>query len=218
MSFRGIPADAISFYEELEVDNSKTFWDANRDRFRESVHEPVEALAAELANFGDFHLFRPHTDRRFHKNRPPYKTHQGAITEGEGGTGYYLHISAEGLFTAYGYHSMRRDQLERFRQAVDADTTGAEIEQLVAALPRGHQAGAIEALKTAPRGYPKDHPRIELLRRKGLMVSRQFGSPQWLHTRAAATKIREFWRSGVDISRWLDTNVGPTEEEPDDFF
>ncbi len=72
---------------------------------------------------------------------------------------------------AAGYYAMAKDQLERFRAAVDDDGTGAEIAELVDALSdAGYTIGAIDELKTAPRGYPKDHPRIELLRRKGLMM------------------------------------------------
>lgn len=169
----GIPPDALVFYEQLEADNSKTFWDANRQRFKEVVRLPVEELAAELADYGDFHIFRPHNDLRFSKNKPPYKTHQGAYTESEGGAGFYFQLSAAGLMCGVGYYAMAKDQLERFRAAVADDATGAEIEAIVAALaPRGYAVGAIGELKTAPRGYPKDHPRIDLLRRKGLMVSK----------------------------------------------
>ena len=84
----GIPTDAIAFYEALEADNSKAFWEANRDRFKRVVRAPAEELAGELSTYGDFHLFRPHNDLRFQKNKPPYKTHQGAYTESEGGAGF----------------------------------------------------------------------------------------------------------------------------------
>ena len=95
MAFKGIPADALAFYAELEADNNKAFWEANKPRFQEVVRAPVEALCEELSDYGDFHLFRPHNDLRFSKNRPPYKTHQGAYTEGEGGAGFYFQLSAE---------------------------------------------------------------------------------------------------------------------------
>ena len=79
---------------------------------------------------------------------------------------------------------MAKDQLERFRAAVDDDTTGPEVAALVAdaRAPRLLDVGAIDELKTAPRGYAKDHPRIELLRRKGLMASRTWPVAAWMHT------------------------------------
>lgn len=218
--FDGIPPDAISFYHELELDNSKAFWESNKGRYQASVRQPATALALALtASFpvvGPFHLYRPHNDLRFHKNRPPYKTHQGAYSESDGGAGFYFQISAAGLMMAYGYYMMARDQLARFRAAVDDPTTGAELAALVAGLPADVEVGAQSAVATAPRGYPRDHPRIELLRRKGLMVMKPVGVPRWLHTGAAVDQIREFWDSGTTINSWLDAHVGPSEEPPPD--
>ena len=219
MAFPGIPHDALVFYEQLEADNSKAFWDANRARFKDVVRGPVDALAAELGEFGEFHLFRPHNDLRFSKNKPPYKTHQGAYTESEGGAGFYFQLSARGLMCGVGYYAMAKDQLDRFRAAVDAEHTGAEIAGIVSALAkRGYSVGAIDALKTAPRGVPKDHPRIELLRRKGLMVSKDFGAPTWLHTGQVVSKIRRTWQGAADMNAWLDAHVGPSTLEPEGFF
>jgi hypothetical protein len=114
---------------------------------------------------------------------------------------------------------MAKDQLERFRAAVDADHTGDEIARIVAVLAnRGYSVGAIGELKTAPRGVPKDHPRIELLRRKGLMVSKDFGTPQWLHTGQIVSKIRRTWDGAADMNAWLDAHVGPSTLEPERFF
>lgn len=219
MAFTGIPREALAFYEQLEADNSKAFWEANRARFKEVVRGPVEELAAALGAYGEFHLFRPHNDLRFSKSKPPYKTHQGAYTEGEGGAGFYFQLSAAGLMCGVGYYAMAKDQLERFRAAVDAEPTGAEIAAIVAALARrGYRVGAIDELKTAPRGFPKDHPRIELLRRKGLMVSKEFGAPAWIHGKQAAAKIASTWDGAAEMNAWLDTHVGPSLLEPDGFF
>lgn len=218
--FTGIPDDAFVFYSELERDNSRAFWEANKTRYQTSVRQPATALANALrATFpavGDFHLYRPHNDLRFHKNRPPYKTHQGAYSESDGGAGFYFQISEAGLMIAYGYYMMARDQLGRFRAAIDDEASGAELRRLVDDLPSDVEVGAVGTLKTAPRGYPRDHPRVELLRRKGLMVMRHDGVPAWVHTPEAVDRIREFWRSGAPINSWLDTHVGPSEEPPPD--
>lgn len=219
MGFTGIPPEAIDFYERLEADNSRSFWDANKADFKVIVRAPAEALAEELADYGPFHLFRPHNDLRFSKNKPPYKTHQGAYGESEGGAGQYFHISGTGLMCGTGYYSMAKDQLQRFRAAVAADNTGAEIEAIVAGLTKQRfTIGAISELKTAPRGYPKDHPRIELIRRKGLMMSKDFGIPKWVHTKQAVSKIRGVWETAGEMNAWLDTHVGPSTLEPEGFF
>jgi uncharacterized protein (TIGR02453 family) len=219
MAFTGIPPAALEFYQRLEADNSKAFWEANKQTFKEVVRAPVEELCEELAEFGPFHLFRPHNDLRFSKDKPPYKTHQGAYGESEGGAGFYFHLSAQGLMCGAGYYAMAKDQLERFRAAVDAEHTGTEIAEIVAGLERRkYSVGAIDELKTAPRGFPKDHPRIGLIRRKGLMGSKEFGAPAWLHTKQAASKIRQTWEGAAEMNAWLDAHVGPSTLEPEGFF
>lgn len=215
-TFTGFPTEALTFYERLAADNDKAFWQANRTTFEESVRAPMEHLCDALDDYGPFHLFRPYNDMRFAKNRPPYKTHQGAYGESEAGAGYYVQISADGLMCGAGYYSMAKDQLARFRAAVDADATGAEIDAITDELARRFTIGAIDELKTAPRGFPTDHPRIALLRRKGLMASKDFGAPSWLHTRRAATEVGKAWRTMRPLCDWLDAHVGPSTLPPPD--
>jgi uncharacterized protein (DUF2461 family) len=118
-----------------------------------------------------------------------------------------------------GYYAMAKDQLDRFRRAVDAEATGAEIADIVGDLrTRRFEIGAIDELKTAPRGYPKDHPRIELIRRKGLIMSKDFGAPKWLQSTQVAKRIREVWKAAEPMNAWLDAHVGPSTLEPDGFF
>ncbi len=132
MAFRGFPVEGIEFYEQLAADNSRAFWQANKGRYDEYVKQPMIDLTDELAEFGPFHMFRPYNDVRFSKNKPPYKTAQGAYGESEGGTGHYVQFSAAGLMVGAGYYAMAKDQLERFRAAIDGDATGSELADLVA--------------------------------------------------------------------------------------
>jgi uncharacterized protein (TIGR02453 family) len=216
-SFAGLPADGLAFYEQLEADNSRTFWLANKARYEQSVKVPMLGLAAELDEYGPFHMFRPNNDVRFAKNKPPYKTQQGAYGESEGGAGYYIQFSSTGLMVGAGYYAMASDQLARFRAAVDSDVLGPEVADLVAdAGRRKYAIGAIAELKSAPRGYPKDHPRIELLRRKGLIAVKDFGAPAWIHQRRAADRIRATWAGVAALCAWLDAHVGPSTLPPDD--
>ncbi|MGH9270158.1 MAG: DUF2461 domain-containing protein [Ilumatobacteraceae bacterium] len=215
MTFRGIPAEALDFYARLEADNTKSFWQANKATFESAVKAPVQELRDELGEYGPFHLFRPYNDLRFAKGRPPYKTAQGAYGEGTGGAGYYVQVSVDGLMVAAGYYAMAKDQLGRFRKAVDAEH-GGTIELIAHDLERrGDSIGAIDELKSAPRGYPKDHPRIELLRRKGLMMSRSWPPEPWLHTKRAASKVRKVWKDAEPLCAWLDRWVGPSTLPPE---
>ncbi len=215
--FEGWAPDALAVYAELEADNTKAFWEANRARWSSSVRDPFDRLAAEVGDrYGPLRVFRPHRDVRFAKDKTPYKTNQGAVTEGEGGESYYLHIDADGLLAASGYPVMERDQLDRYRRAVDGGA-GDDLADVLAELPRWAEVGAVAApLKRAPRGYPVDHPRIELLRHKGLMISRHHGSGPWLSTRRALARITDVWDAAAELNGWLAAHVGPSTEPPPD--
>ena len=217
MTFTGFPPLAFEFYDQLEADNSKVFWQANKATFDEAIKAPTAALCEELDDLGPFHVFRPYNDLRFAKGRPPYKTHQGAYCESEGGAGYYFHIGADGMLAGVGYYSMAKDQLERFRAAVDDDVAGSAVERITAALvEKGYSIGAMDELKTAPRGYAKDHPRVELLRRKGLMASRSWPVARWMRSVEATTRVREALDGTAPLCAWLDAHVGPSTLAPED--
>src|SRR5215468_8906681 len=105
MSFTGFPAAALDFYDDLEMDNTKTFWTAHKNVYEESVRAPMEALLVELqAEFGTAKLFRPYRDVRFAKDKSPYKTHQGAYVGPHPGIGYYVQLSSAGLLAGGGFH------------------------------------------------------------------------------------------------------------------
>ena len=207
----------MRFYEELEAENTRAWWDAHKAVYADAVLAPFRALAEEVeAEFGPLHVFRPYRDVRFGTDKTPYKPAQGAVTEGPGGTHYYVPVGATGLFVAAGYHHPAADQLERYRAAVDDDRTGPELERLVAERrAAGDELGG-EALKTAPRGFPRDHPRVELLRHKGLTTGRSFPPAKWLSTRSALDRITGVWRSARPLTDWLDTHVGPSRLPPED--
>jgi len=76
LQFDGRCAEALEFYEGLEADNSKTYWQANRSVYDGCVRAPMEALLADLeAEFGPGKVFRPYRDVRFSRDKSPYKTH-----------------------------------------------------------------------------------------------------------------------------------------------
>ncbi len=216
MTFRGWPADAFDLYERLELDNSREFWRANKATYDESVAAPFHELSDLVARrYGALHLFRPYRDVRFSKDKTPYKTAAGAVTESADGATYYVAVSASGLFAGSGMYHLASDQLDRWRVAVDDNRAGAAIAKVVAALRAGgYEIGAMESLKSAPRGYAKDHPRIELLRMKGLTVGRTFPLARWMHTAAAFDRITAVWDAAAPMNRWLARNVGTSTLPP----
>ncbi|MGH9283692.1 MAG: DUF2461 domain-containing protein [Acidimicrobiales bacterium] len=212
MAFRGWPADAIEFFEGLEADNSRAYWVDHKDTYDRLVKGPTEELLRELEpEFGPGKLFRPYRDVRFSKDKTPYKTNLAAMV---GPTGY-VSLSTQGLGVGSGMYHLAPDQLERYRQAVATDQTGAELEGIAAELKRsGHDLVGHDALKTAPKGYAKDHPRLDLLRWKGVAAFRMWSPAAWFGTRKAKDRIVEALRAGVPLARWLDANVGASQLEP----
>ncbi|MGV9924485.1 DUF2461 domain-containing protein [Nocardia rhamnosiphila] len=207
--FAGFPIAGPDFYEDLEADNSKMFWTANKHIYEDAVKRPMTALISDLEpDFGPVKIFRPYRDVRFSKDKSPYKTHQGAVAHTAPGVGWYVQIGAPGLFVAGGLYSASPEQLSRLRATLDDDVRGAEFEKILDKLVQeGYVLGGSK-LKTRPKGYPLDHPRIDLLRHKSLVVSREFGTPGWLKTPRAATEVRTSWETLRPIVGWLGAVVG----------
>lgn len=209
MVFRGWPAEALHFYEGLEADNSKAYWTDNKATYDECVRAPMDELLAELApEFGEGKLFRPYRDIRFSADKSPYKTAIAASLAGGG----YVHLSAQGLFVGSGMYHMAPDQLERYRAAVADDKTGTEITAIVADVRKaGMDVTGHDTLKTAPKGYPKDHPRVDLLRQKGLVAMQQWPVEPWLGTRKAKDRVVKALRTSAPLNDWLLKNVGSSK-------
>jgi uncharacterized protein (TIGR02453 family) len=150
-------------------------------------------------------MFRPYRDIRFARDKTPYKTHQG-VWFGE--SSMYLHISAAGLFVAGGYWETSSAQVDRLRRSVADDVAGATLERtLKTARRKGLTIGG-QQITRVPPGYPKDHPRAELLLFKSLTASREIGCPAWLPTPRAKNEIAKLWRTITPLAAWLDTHVG----------
>jgi uncharacterized protein (TIGR02453 family) len=215
MAFEGFPAGAFEFYERLEADNSKSFWDAHKAEYQAYVRDPMLALADELEEeFGPAQVFRPYRDTRFSADKSPYKTHQGMFVSRIPGTGYYVQISADGAHAGGGFHSHGPDQVERYRQAVDAGQSGATLARIVAAL--GHDGLAVggDRLKTRPRGVAGDHPRLDLLRYRSLTAGKDWPAGPELSSPAALGLIRQTWRNLTPLCDWLAEHVGASRNAP----
>ncbi len=206
MTFRGWPAEALDFFSGLEADNSKAYWSAHKELYETAVRAPMVELLGELEpEFGPGKIFRPHRDVRFSTDKSPYKTAMGAML----GSGY-VQLSSRGLAAGVGMYQLAPDQLTRYRQAVDDEVSGGALERLIAGAKvdvTGHGS-----LRTAPRGYPADHPRVHLLRHKGLTTWREWPVAAWLGTSAAKTRLRTFLLDSQPLREWLDRHVGPSTE------
>jgi len=209
MSFTGFPAAALDFYDDLEMDNTKTFWTEHKHVYEESVRAPMAALLAELEEeFGTAKLFRPYRDVRFAKDKTPYKTHQGAfVAHGTVGVGWYLQIDADGLLAGGGWRAHEPEHVKRYRAAVESDSSGPALAKVVGALEEDGFSLEGDRMKTRPRGVPEDHPRLELLRCRSLMVFRRYGAPDWLATPRTLDEVRTAWREVRPVAAWVHQHV-----------
>jgi len=210
MAFHGWTDMILDFYEGLEADNSKSYWLAHKEVYDKAVRVPMQSLLDELSDeFGQAKIFRPQRDIRFSSDKTPYQTHIGA-TLAHG----YVQLSAKGLAVASGTYVFATDQLARYRRATAQDLSGEALVRIVDdARVAGLNITAADTLKTAPRGYPKDHPRIELLRMKGLVTWKQWPVEPWLATATAKDRIVAVLHASEPVVQWLDVHVGDSNEE-----
>ena len=208
--FAGFSDRALELYAGLEADNSREYWARHKAEWEAEVRDPMRALLAGLEDeFGPAKLFRPNRDVRFSKDKAPYKTHQGAlvpVTEDTVGVGFYVQVDAEGLLAGGGWRSHGTEEIARYRAAVDG-ATGAELQRLVQRLEAAGFDVEGERVATRPRGVPADHPRLELMRARSLMVFRRFGAPDWLATPRAADEVRGAWHAVRPLADWVGRHV-----------
>jgi uncharacterized protein (TIGR02453 family) len=208
--FAGFGAGVIAWFEGLERDNSKAYFDRTRATFLADVREPFEDLLDELTlEFpGEPKVFRQHRDIRFSPDKSPYKTRTYGIVWDGSGRAWYTAISATGMYAGSGYYRMANDQLERYRAAVSDELAGLLADAAAAGLELSPPA-----LKTAPRGFPRDHPHAALLRYKSLIAGRALPPGPALQTRDALDFVAGTWRAVAPLNAWLMRHVGVSAVE-----
>jgi uncharacterized protein (TIGR02453 family) len=209
MAFTGFGEDAIGFYRDLEANNSREWWLANKKRYEAEVRRPMEELLQDVSGeFGEAKLFRPNRDTRFSKDKTPYKTNIAAVVHLDKGGSVYVSLAADGMHVGGGAYHPERPQLARLREAIADDRTGKQLERIAADLREAKaDVTAHDVLKTAPKGYPKDHPRIDLLRMAGIIGMWEHQPGAWLHTAQAKDRVVDGWRTLRPLNDWLARNV-----------
>jgi uncharacterized protein (TIGR02453 family) len=188
-------APVLSFLEDIGKNNNKTWFEANRqaydtaraefERFTEAlidefrIPDHLEGLRAKDC------ISRIYRDIRFSKDKSPYKTNLWASIAPGGKQnmhmGYHISIQPQGKsILAGGMYEPSSEQLANFRKSIDEDA--GEFKQIIAEIAFVDYFGGIEGdkLKTAPQGYDKNHPEIELLKLKQVVVVRYFTDQQVL--------------------------------------
>lgn len=183
-----ISKETFRYLLDLRANNHRDWFMENKPRY-EASHRDMISFAEDLFDrfsesdnlvpmTGKKILFRIYRDVRFSKDKTPYKTYWSGsfkratkLLRG----GYYFHVSPEGgSFVGGGFWGPNKEDLKRIRDefAVDADP----MREIIASKSFQKYFGELKGdkVKTAPKGYPKDHPNIDLIRHKSFVVSRAF--------------------------------------------
>lgn len=178
-------SNSLRFLAELNAHNSKEWMDANKAWYQECRQEFIGVISEVLKQMSAFEpavadlearkcIFRINRDIRFSNDKRPYKVNFGAAIS-EGGKhsenpSYYFHLQPGQNFIGGGIYMPAGEILKKIRQEVDYNPE--ELKKIVEQSGFQKVFGEIrgEKLKTAPKGYPKDHPNIEFLKLKSYTV------------------------------------------------
>ncbi len=186
--FPGFPEDAIAFLRDLKANNEKPWFEANKPRYEELVKAPAKHFAAhmegELARLSDramgSKIFRIHRDVRFSKDKTPYKPFVHILWRPlephPDGPAFYFGLEVDRAIVGAGVFGFDKDRLDAYRHRV-AGPQGAALPAMIAKLEKKGVSFRDPPLKRVPRGFDADHPRAELLKRKGLAGFYRLGEP-----------------------------------------
>ncbi len=195
-----IKKTSFDFLKSLAKHNDREWFNAHKDQYtaaHENMIDFASALLAEMNRHdnietpsGKASLFRIYRDVRFSKEKTPYNTHwnggfKRATKKLRGG--YYFHLQPGDSFIACGFWGPNTSDLQRIRQ--DIDHNYKEWKKMLSGKVLVNTFGKMqgEQLGSAPRGYAKDHPAIELLRYKQFLLRHDFTDEEVLSTNFAKT-------------------------------
>jgi len=198
--FTGFPKQGVDWFRALQLSQRREWYQENKKAFELLWQEPMKALIPELKaplqkvfgkKLGDEKIFRIFRDIRFSKDKSPFKTWYGALLPFAGfkdpmesPAALYFHLGLEET-VAFGFYFLETPKVKRLRAAVLDDKTGGELVKLLATAKKaGLEVGAMESLKRPPPGVDPSHPRVELLKLKGLALTTK-GIPKSVRFKAS---------------------------------
>ncbi|XWN36486.1 MAG: DUF2461 domain-containing protein [Balneola sp.] len=188
-----IQKSTLEFLSQLKVNNNREWFERNKERYR-TAHENMigfmDGMIAEMNKVdnietisGKKSLFRIYRDVRFSKDKSPYKPYFGArmarATKWLRG-GHYIHIEPGNCFIAAGFFSPNSADLKLIREDIAHDSKPLKTILQESDFKKIWGTFQGDAVKTAPRGFDKEHPDIELIRFKQFHLSHQFSDEEVL--------------------------------------
>lgn len=182
-----IQEETIRFLQDLQGNNHREWFQQEKSRYQEALDNFkawVNEVAKGLQTFDEIEavkVFRIYRDVRFSTDKTPYKTHFSAGFTRAGKYrrgGFYVQLEPDSFFVGGGFWNPNKDDLSYIRQGIADDATDLKLAISAPDFIARFQELHGEQLKSAPRGYAKDHPEIELLRYKQFLASRNYGLHQ----------------------------------------
>jgi len=223
MAFSGFGDAAFRFMRELGRNNDKAWFQAHRTAYEDDLLEPamafIEAIGPLLARFSPGvraepkiggSMMRINRDIRFSPDKRPYKDHLDMtfkVGPAKTSPGYWFRLTPKELVLGAGMHMLDKPDLERYRKAVDADRSGAELAKIVTKEERaGYDVGG-EHYKRVPAGFSPDHPREALLRHAGVYVGTDMKVPAEAKTARFPAFCAAHYKKMAPLMDWLSANV-----------
>ncbi len=201
-------SEAVEFLRSLRENNNREFFTEHKATYERAVRAPIEQLTAVAEQkYGPGKVMRPNRDVRFSADKSPYRL-EATMWAGSVG-GVYLRFSADGIEAGGGLYDPSRDQLARARTAIASKPgAGAELAMIMRSLRDRAYDEAGPALTTAPKGYDKADPQIELLRLK------HYAALQQLPASATQAQVEAAWGGVEPLIAWVRQHVGPAVSWP----
>jgi uncharacterized protein (TIGR02453 family) len=219
IQFAGFPKEGLVFLKNLKRNNNRDWFQENKSTYKTMVDEPahsfLEAISDNITKLSGVPMagkvFRIYRDVRFSKDKTPYNTHirmsfvrSGADKKKCGEAPMFsISIEPEKLFLGLGYFEFSKNVLPSYQKAVAKDSTGKALEKLIVKMnKKGFEFEGPE-YKRVPSSFNKDHPRGDLLRRKGLSLWSEDSIPRELHSSKAIDFCINKYRDMLPFYKWL---------------
>lgn len=223
--FSGFPVDTLRFFQDLEANNRKEWFETNKVRYEESVLLPAKSFVMDLGTRlqeiqpdlafdatkvnGSGSIFRIHRDTRFSKDKRPYKTNLGMLFWLQTGQRkkecphFYVGIYPKGYLLHCGFRKVPANFLRAFRQAVSEPELANELKHIMNKLEKAGLELAQPTRARVPRGWPSDHPSADLLRMDELWAKTNMSPASHLKEKGFVTRCVRKYRQIAPLLQWI---------------